>query len=106
MTIAVWSSAMLWDSKSEWIVRIDHQPHVAVDEGPAGNRGNDAAFRFPISALKDAADDRFLPPDLAWLELAIGRQAGEFRAGARATGGAVVLAAGAQHEIPRIGHGR
>ena len=62
--------------------------------------------RFPILAREDAADDRLLPPDLARRQLSIGREAGELRAGAGAAGRAIVLAAGAEHKIPRVGDGR
>src|SRR5262245_2801106 len=103
MTIAVWSSAMSLNSKSIRVVRIEHQAHVAVDVSSTCDRGKDAALRFSIPALEDAADDRFLPPDLPRLELAVGREAGQLRASAGTARGPIVFATRAKHKIPCVG---
>ena len=54
------------------------------------------------AADERAADDAFLHPRLTFRQFAVGGQAGEFGAGARAAGRSIVSFAGAQHEIPRM----
>src|SRR5690606_2537574 len=76
------------------------------DVRAAADGGDDAAaFGVLVAALELAADHTGLAPQLARLQLAVGRQAGQLGAGAGAAGRAVVGLAGAQHEVAAVGLG-
>lgn len=90
------------DPPAEWIARVEDQVRVRGDKGRCGDVGQQNPIVFYQPAFKDAADHAFLAPGLARREQAVGIQAGELRAGAGATRGAVVLLARAENKVATV----
>src|SRR4051812_22206226 len=84
------------------IGRIENESGLGINESTALDRGNYFVPRERDTALKDAAHDALLAPNLAGLELLVCIEAGELRAGAGPAGRAIVSLAGAQHEVSRV----
>jgi hypothetical protein len=53
-------------------------------------------------AFEHRSENAFLPPDFAWLQVAVGSQAGHLGAGSGAAWGAVVGLAGAENEVAAV----
>ena len=84
---------------------VDDQGGLGADVGRAPDPGQDAVAIDAHRALENAADQAFLPPDLARGKLAIVHQAGELGACAGAAGGAVISLARAEDEVLAIRSG-
>src|SRR5262245_36867890 len=69
---------------AKWVARVEDQRRLGVDVSAAGNARDDPAAVDAHRALEDAADDALLPPEPAFLQLAVGEEAGELGAGAGA----------------------
>src|SRR5262249_56125167 len=67
--------------------------------GRPGNARDHLALDHSHRPLEHAPEDALLPPDVAFPELPVRDQAGEFGTGSGATGRAVVRLAGAQDEV-------
>src|SRR5262245_38654720 len=70
------------DAPAVGIGGVEEEAGFGGDVGAAGDGWDQLAVDHLELAVEDAADDAFLAPDLAGLQLAVGRQAGEL--GARA----------------------
>src|ERR1051326_3744522 len=93
---------------AERIVFVEQKVRFRIDIGGARDLGINQPVFHRDRSFENAADDALLTPYLAGLQLAVGIEARELRAGAGAAGRAVVRAAGAEHEIlaVRAGIGR
>src|ERR1041385_1847294 len=93
------------DAPAERVFPIEQQSGFAVHERTAGDDRLDF-FRSAVQPAEfsgeRAAEDAFLNPRRALGEFAVSGEAGEFGAGARAAGRAVVGLAGALDEISRV----
>src|SRR5262245_8403309 len=81
------------------IARIQDQGRLAGDERATFNRWNHLALDDLHRTLEDAADDALLAPGVPGLEFAVGDQAGEFGARARAARGTIVRLSGTEDEV-------
>src|SRR5919197_4716296 len=90
------------DAPTKWIALIEEQAPFEGDEGRPCNARPDARALTDVRGLETAADDALLHPYLSGRELAIRGQAGNLRAGSRATGRPIVRLAGAEHEIAAV----
>src|SRR3954451_24171472 len=87
------------NAHAERILRVQNQFGLRVHKCGASDTGIDLPFSHPHTAFKHAAHNTFLFPYLAFFDLSVRVKASEFRAGARAAGGAIVSLAGAEHKI-------
>src|SRR5438045_3553197 len=93
---------MLADTPDERIGGIEQQRRLAGDVRRAGDGRDDLVALLPVFAAENAADDALLHPLVAGRQLAVGREARELGAGARAAGRPVVGLAGTEDEVPAV----
>src|SRR5688500_17151126 len=99
MTTTRFDSGISANSPAEGVARVQQQHGFRRYVGLAGDNRNHSILRNLEGAFEHASDDTLLPPDLPWLHLAVLIQAGEFGAGPRAAGRAIVSLPGAEHEV-------
>src|SRR4029079_377166 len=92
----------LANSPAKRIRGIEYRSAFPANERLSRDRRHDPAFDLAIRALEKTPDDALLPPGRALVELAVGREAREPGAGARAARRAVVRVARAEHEVAAI----
>src|SRR6266567_1310350 len=102
MTSGLGRSDCRGDPPAEWILRIEQQGSFPVDEGRAGDRREDPVAGAMEAGGESTSQDAFLDPRFTLEESPIGGETGEFGAGARAAGRAVIGAARAKDEIARM----
>src|SRR5450432_3209715 len=90
------------DTPPERIAVVHNQRSFRIHKSRSADARKNVAAPNLDRAFEDASDEAFLPPEIAGLELAIGVQTCEFRAGARAARRAVIGKAGTEHEIARV----
>ena len=78
---------------------IEEQRSLARDVSGPSNRGDQIVSLKPRHTLKYAPDYALLPPSFSGSELSVGDETGQFCAGARAAGRAIIGAAGAKDKV-------
>src|SRR5688572_18273445 len=90
------------DPPGAGIERVQDQGRLGVDECASLDRRDQLAVHELHRSLEHAPRDALLAPDLAFLQLAVGEEAGELCARAGPAGGAIVGPARAEDEVPAL----
>src|SRR5258706_10351281 len=94
----------LADPPLERIGFLQDQLRFGRDERAASDRRDDLSIRDRQRSFKHAANDALLPPDLAWLYLAVGIEASKLGARSRTARRAVIRFARTEHEVAAVVH--
>src|SRR3954467_752365 len=86
----------------ERIARVEQQRRLGRHVRRAANSGDNLVAVAPVRRLEDTTDDAFLPPDFAFIQLTVSREAGDLRAGAGTARRAIVCEARTEHEVATL----